>query len=191
MTDTSITQLLSRWRTGDRDAETALIEAVYPILRQIAHAQIRRNSGFATLQATELANEAFEKIRGLQALELRDRDHFFAMAATVIRRVLIDYIRERGAEKRGGGLKFVDMSELLDEHATTLDDTVDWLAVDQGLVDLERRDPEVARVVELKLFSGLSADQIATVCNSSVATVGRQWRFARTWLARRLGGSRA
>lgn len=187
MTSTSITQLLSRWRQGDRGAESALIETVYPILRQIAQAQIRRNSGIATLQATELANEAFEKIRDLQTLELRDREHFFAMAATVIRRVLIDYIRERGAEKRGGGLNFVELSEALDEHAATLDDTVDWLAIDQGLVELERRDPEVARVVELKLFSGLSAEQIAMVCNSSVATVGRQWRFARTWLARRLG----
>lgn len=187
MSANEITGLLARWRGGDRTSESALLEQVYPILRDIARAQIRRNGGVLTLQGTELANEAYTRLHEIKAVDWQDRDHFFAVAATIIRRVLIDYLRERGAEKRGGGLPFVALDELAEGDTPAIDESVDWLAVDQALTDLQAVDAECARVVELKFFSGLTTEKIAEVCGSSVATVGRQWRFARAWLGRRLG----
>jgi RNA polymerase sigma factor (TIGR02999 family) len=181
-----ITALLQRWRTGDRAAETELLESIYPVLRALAQAQVNRNGGALTLQATELAHEAYAKLHLQKAVDWRSRDHFFAIAATVIRRVVVDYLRRRGRDKRGGGLPFVRLDELGDSQAPTIDESVDWLALDQALTELESVDRDCARVVELKFFSGLTTESIAEVCSSSVATVGRQWRFARAWLGRRL-----
>ncbi len=185
--DVPITSLLARWRSGDRNVENALLAEIYPVLRDIARAQVRRHAGILSLQATELANEAYEKIFLAQSVDWRNRDHFYAIAATVVRRVVIDYVRERRSEKRGGGLVFVDLDSLTDRQSPTIDDSVDWLAIDQAITELTTVDPGSARIVELKFFSGLTAEQIAEVEGSSVATVGRQWRFARAWLGERLG----
>ncbi len=184
---TPITQLLSRWKSGDRAVETELINAVYPVLREIARGQVRRHPGVFTLQATELANEAYSKLFLEQDTDWKNRDHFYAIAARVIRRVVIDYSRQRGTEKRGGGTVFVTLDELHEDQTPVIDDSVDWLAVDAALSALTEFDANCARVVELKFFSGLSAEKIAEVEGSSIATVGRQWRFARAWLGRRLG----
>lgn len=181
-----VTVLLERWQAGDRAAEQELINAVYPVLRDIARVQIRRNGGSVTLQATELVNEAYGRLFVDLSADLTSREHFFAVAATVIRRVLIDYLRARGRVKRGGKLPFVPIDQIDVDKAAMIDDSVDWIAVDEALSDLALVDSKAARVVELKFFSGLTTDRIAALEGSSVATVGRQWRFARAWLAQRL-----
>jgi RNA polymerase sigma factor (TIGR02999 family) len=187
----AITDLLGRWKTGDRTVEDELITIVYPVLREIAAAQVRRNSGVLTLQATELANEAYAKLAKQYAVDWQSRDHFFAIAATVIRRVVIDYLRQRGRSKRGGGLPLLKFEDLREDQTPTVDDSVDWLSVDEALTELAGVDRECARVVELKFFSGLTSEKIAEVCGSSVATVGRQWRFARAWLGKRMDANLA
>ena len=177
-----ITDLLMRWRGGDKAAEAELIEAVYPALREIARVQLRRNGG-ATMQATELANEAYERLMSVHSVEWQDRQHFMAIAATVIRRVLVDYLRERSRQKRGGGVAAVPLHDLLDSQHPSSGDHLDWLMLAQALTEFARVEPETARVVELRLFGGMSVEEIASVCGSSTATVGRQWRFARAWIA--------
>jgi RNA polymerase sigma factor (TIGR02999 family) len=181
-----ITDLLGRWKTGDRSIEEELVAIVYPVLREIAAAQVRRNSGKLTLQATELANEAFMTLVKKHAIDWQNRDHFFAIAATVIRRVAVDYLRMRGCPKRSGRLPLVALDELRDDQAPAVDESVDWIGLDDALIELAGVDRDCARVVELKFFSGLTTEKIAEVCGSSVATVGRQWRFARAWLVERL-----
>jgi RNA polymerase sigma factor (TIGR02999 family) len=181
-----ITDLLSRWRDGDKAAESALIEAVYPMLRELARAQLRRN-GNATLQATELANDAYERLLGQNVEVWRNRSHFLGIAATVIRRVLIDYLRERSAEKRGSGQAALSLHDLHEYEHPSNSGGIDWVELDLALTELARVQPDTARVVEMRLFGGLSIEEIAEACDSSVATVGRQWRFARAWIASTLG----
>lgn len=185
MSNKAITDLLVRWRGGDKAAESELIEAIYPALREMSRAQLRRN-GDATLQATELANEAYERLLAQHAVDWQNREHFMAIAATVVRRVLVDYLRERSAEKRGSGMAAVPLQDLLDSDHPSSGDHLDWLVLDQALTEFARVEPDTARVVELRLFGGMSVEEIAAVCGSSTATVGRQWRFARAWIARSL-----
>lgn len=181
-----ITQLLEQWKNGDRSVENALISEVYPLLRSVAASQVRRVGGHLTLSATELAHEAYIRLQRQQLVDWQNRDQFFAIAATVVRRVLVDYLRERHADKRAGGKVMVALDDVHAGELSQPSDIVDWIALDQALTTLQTLDAEVAHVVELKLFSVLSAEQIAEICQSSVATVGRQWRFAKSWLAREL-----
>jgi len=183
----AITNLLGRWKNGDRLAEDELVVLVYPMLREIAAVQVRRNSKTLTLQATELANEAYSKLTKLHAIDWQDRDHFFAIAATVIRRVVIDYLRERGSEKRGGRLPLVAIDDVREDQAPHFDDNVDWIGVDEAMNELAKVDRHCARIVELKFFSGLTNEKIAEICGSSVPTVVRRWRFARAWLGKHMG----
>ena len=185
--DGAITDLLTRWKQGDRSVETELVELVYPLLRQVAAAQVRRNSGVLTLQATELANEAYSKLVKLHGLDWQSRDHFFAVAATVIRRVVIDYLRQRGSAKRGGRLPLIAIDDLHEDQLPVFDESVDWIGLDEAMTALAVVDGNCAKVVELKFFSGLTNDKIADVCGTSVPTVVRQWRFARAWLGKRMG----
>lgn len=186
MSAPTITELLDAWKRGDRSVENALAAQIYPVLRGLAQSQVRRNAGLLTLAATELANEAYERLHRQQKVDWRNRQHFFAIAATVIRRVVIDYLRQRTAEKRGGEVVFVALDEATEERLAAAEDTIDWLALDEALTELGRVDPECARVVELRLFSGLTVEEISDVTGVSTATIGRQWRFARTWLSERL-----
>jgi RNA polymerase sigma factor (TIGR02999 family) len=181
-----ITQLLAHWRQGDRAAGDALATAIYPVLLDLARGQLRRH-GELTLRATELAHEAYARLLPQSGVDWRNRAHFYAIAATVMRRVVIDYLRQRSADKRGGDVLFVPLDDLGRDETPSTGDPVDWLAVDQALNELANLDPDSAKVVEMRLFSGLSVEEIAAVLDSSTATVGRQWRFARTWLADRLG----
>jgi RNA polymerase sigma factor (TIGR02999 family) len=181
-----ITELLRRWRDGDRAAEDALMTAVYPVLRDLARSRLRRHADDMTLSATELANEAYMRLLGVDNVDWQSRDHFFVIAAKVIRGLAVDYARARGAEKRGGGLPFVSLDRVDDETPAPIDLDVDWLAVNQVLVDLAVVDAPAAKIVELRVFAGLSIEEVARVCGLSTATVGRLWRFARVWLAERL-----
>ncbi|WP_170113111.1 ECF-type sigma factor [Ahniella affigens] len=183
----AITSLLVQWRSGDRQAESALAKAIYPILRQVAQSQLRKHGHEVTLSATDLAQDAYIKLREQYSVDWKNREHFFAIAATVVRRVVIDYLRERYADKRGGGKIMVDVHSMAEnEAASDGNQAIDWIALDAALDRLAAMDPECARVVEMKLFTPMTAEQIADVCSSSVATVGRHWRFARHWLASEL-----
>lgn len=164
----------------------ALAVEIYPYLRDVARRQLRRQSGVQTLRATELANEAWETLFRLQGLDWQDRGHLHAVAANVVRRVLIDYIRERQAEKRGGGQVVISLDDTAAREVAGAGGSVDWLDVDDALEELREAEPECARVVELRVFSGLTAEEIAQVCGCSPATVTRQWRFAKSWLSMRL-----
>jgi RNA polymerase sigma factor (TIGR02999 family) len=182
-----ITALLGRWRTGDRAAEAELMHCVYPVMRDIARMRVNRMPSDFTLRATELANEAYTRL-ALGDIDWKDRAHFFAVAARAIRNIVVDYVRAQNAEKRGGDLPFVPF-ELADDVAgeELIDLRVDWLSVHTALDELEVLDAGVSRVVELKFFSGLNTDEIAEAAGISRATVVRDWRFARAWLADRLG----
>jgi len=185
----NITELLNEWRQGNRSAQADLMRIVYPALRDLARARVGRMSQDFTLRATELVNEAYARLAGSH-IDWQDRAHFFAVASRAIRNIVIDYIRAQGAEKRGRDLPFVPL-ELAAETAGDdfVDLRVDWLNVHAALNELESFDASVAHVVELKFFSGLTTDEIAEVTGVSRATVVRDWRFARAWLARRLGAA--
>lgn len=181
--NSSITDLLGRWKDGDRAVENQLANAIYPVLRQIASSQLRRNPGHLTLRPTALVSEAYERIADQKDIAWQNREHFFAIAATVLRRVLIDHVRQQSAIKRGSETTFVELDgpESLDTAADG--NLVDWLIADQALNQLQELDPAAARVVEMRLFTGLEVAQIAEVTGASPSTVFRQWRFARAWLA--------
>lgn len=186
-----ITELLEAWRDGDRTAENALMQLVYPTLRDIARARAGRFSADFTLRATELVNEAYTRLTGAD-IAWRDRAHFFAVAARAIRNIVIDYVRAQGTEKRGGDLPFVPLELAADVAGDdSVDLRIDWLGVHVALNELEALDADVARIVELKFFSGLTTDEVATATGRSRATVVRDWRFARAWLADRLGATAA
>jgi RNA polymerase sigma factor (TIGR02999 family) len=188
---TGITALLTAWKQGDRSVETALVAQIYPVLRDLSRAQVRRHAGVLTLAPTELANEAFERLHRQRSVDWQNRQHFFAVASTVIRRVVIDYIRERKAEKRGGDVVFVQLDDVSASDLPSPSEAIDWLAFDQALTELAQADPECARLVELRVFSCLTVDQIADLDRTSPSTVARRWRFARAWLSARLGNPSA
>jgi len=191
LNESDITGLLQSWREGNREAEGELMRAVYPLLRDLARARLRRSPTDFTLRATELANEAYARLSGVD-VDWKDRAHFFAVAARAIRNIVVDHVRAQGAEKRGGDLPFVSLElagEVVGDDA--IDMRVDWLSVHQALDELEVLDADIARVVELKFFSGLTTEEIAAAAGISRATVVRDWRFARAWLADKLGASRA
>lgn len=185
MSAAPITELLERWRTGETGAADALMEQVYPLLREIAQSRLRRHARGATLQPTELANEAYARLHGARTTDWRNRSHFFAFSARVIRSLAVDYVRARDSEKRGGHLLLLPLEQADDTPADA--DDLDVLAIDQALTDLECDDAVLAQIVELKFFSGLSTEEIAETCGLSRATVVRRWRYARAWLADRLG----
>lgn len=167
------------------------MDTVYPVLRDLAAAQLRRNSGVMTLQATELAHEAYERLAKPGQADWSDRDHFYAAAATILRHLVVDHVRHKGAAKRGSGLPLVSIEDVGEDQMPALDETVDWISIDEGIQALEQVDRQCARVVELKFFSGLTTAKIAQVSGNSVATVGRQWRFARAFLSKHLDDSPA
>lgn len=184
--ESDITALLVRWRDGDRSVEQDLATQLYPVLHRMARAQVRHSAGALTLSPTELVSEVYTRLLPQRGVDWQNRSHFLAVCATVLRRVVVDYLRERGAQKRGAGQVFVVFDDLREDETPSSSDQVDWIAVDQALNRLQELDRDTARVVELRMFAGLGAEEIAEACGTSVATVGRQWRFARAWLAEQL-----
>jgi RNA polymerase sigma factor (TIGR02999 family) len=180
-----ITELLQRWQRGDSSVEDELISEVYPVMRRLARSLARRHGRRVELSPTELANETYERLCK-QRLDWQNRGQFYAMVATVLRRVIVDHLRERGAAKRGGGEIVLALGDVSPNDQPATSDSIDWVALDRALDELTKQDPTSARVVELRLFSGLTPPEIAQVCALSVATVGRRWLFAKTWLAERL-----
>ena len=173
-----ISQLLAEWANGDPAARDRLVPIVYEELRRLAHYYMRGEREGHTLQTTALVNEVYMRMAGIDALRWRDRAHFFALAATLMRRVLVDYARQRGREKRGAGVSVTS----LDEDAIAEPPAVDVVALDAALDRLAIVDPQQSRVVELKFFAGLSVKETAEVLNISPATVKRDWATAKLWL---------
>jgi len=178
-----ITALLVAWKAGDGEALQRLISVVYPEMRKIARVHLARRSGGQTFESAALANEAYLRLIRAKGLECKDRAHFFAVCAQIIRRVLVDHARNRRRIKRGGGAVEVTLDEAF---LPTRIDAVDVLALDEALESLSRIDARKCRVVELRFFGGLSVEESAGVLQVSPETVMRDWKMARAWLYREL-----
>ena len=173
-----IAQLLVEWANREPAAREQLVPIVYEELRRLAHHYMRGERVGHTLQTTALVNEVYLRLAGIDAIQWRDRAHFFAMAATLMRRVLVDYARQRGRGKRGAGVSVV----ALDENAAAPQPSIDVVALDEALERLSSADPQQGRIVELRFFAGLSVEETAGALGISPATVKRDWATAKLWL---------
>ena len=174
-----ITQLLLKWSEGDTDAHDRLTQLVYPELRRIARQYMRRESPAHTLQTSALINEAYLRLVDQRNTEWNDRVHFFAVAAQVMRHILIDHARKHRFAKRGGGAQLVPLDEtavLRQERAA------EFVELDEALARLEGLDARKSHIVELKFFGGLTVDEIAEAMKLSPITIKREWRAAKAWL---------
>jgi RNA polymerase sigma factor (TIGR02999 family) len=178
-----ITGLLRELSQGRPEVLDRLMPIVYDNLRRIAHAQLRGERPDHTLNTTALVNEAYLKLVNVRQVEWRDRAHFFAMSARLMRRILIDYARAKKREKRGGDAVHVPLAEALDVPARQAGDL---LALNEALERLEALSERQCRVVECRCFGGLSVEETAAVLGTSPATVKRDWAFSRAWLNREL-----
>jgi RNA polymerase sigma factor (TIGR02999 family) len=194
-----VTRLLKRWSDGDASAIDALWPLVYDDIRRMAGRQIAGERGGHTLQATALVNEAFIRLAGERAFEWQRREQFLALAAQIMRRVLVDYARQRGAKRRGDGAKRVsihdtwaaDEVDQLQALDAFHDESVDVLAIDSALTRLQQVDEPQSRIVELRYFGGLTLEETARAAGISLATVKREWAMARAWLRRELAAYEA
>lgn len=178
-----VTELLSRWSAGDRAALDRLVPMVYAELRRMAARCLRGERPEHTLQPTALVHEAFVKLVGQREIQWQNRAQFFGVAAQLMRRVLVDHARERGANKRGGGLQRVALEDAL---AVSPSAQVDVIAVDAALNRLGEIDPDQVRIVELRFFGGLTIDETAAVMGWSAGSVKREWTIAKAWLQREI-----
>jgi|SRR5580658_847435 RNA polymerase sigma factor (TIGR02999 family) len=176
------TELLHHWTRGDEAALHALIPLVYKELRRLAHYHRQSERPDHTLQSTALVHEAYLRLAGAQAVELRDRAHFIAAASWLMRQILVDYARARRASKRDGGCKVA----IEDLAALPANGDAELLALDDALDELSRIDVRQAKIVEMKFFGGLSAPEISNLLGISRATVDRDWATARIWLHRQM-----
>lgn len=178
-----ITLLLRRFRGGDDAARSALIAAVYDELKVIAQRYMRRERQGHTLQATALVNEAYVRLVNVKIAEWRDRGHFFAVAAEVMRGILVDYARKHLAGKRGGGAELLPIKE---EIAFAPGRAESLVQLDDALTRLAGVDPRTARIIELRFFGGLSIEETSDLMGISPRTVKREWSFGRAWLRNEL-----
>jgi len=184
-TPSQVTELLRRWSCGDQEALDALIPLVYEDLRRLANYYLERESNAQTLQSTALVHEVYLRMCKQENPQWEGRAHFFAVASKMIRRILVDHARRKCAGKRGG--KF-QPCELDDSLVLPVPASLDLLALDESLEQLDRFDSRKCRVVEMRFFGGLEARDIASVLGTTEATVRRDWKIARAWLYRRLHG---
>jgi RNA polymerase sigma-70 factor, ECF subfamily len=178
-----ITKLLQGWRGGDRAALDALVPVVYKELHRLAHCELRKERPDHTLQSTALVHEAYFRLVGQALPQWESRTHFFAIAAQLMRQILVDYARRHRASKRGSG---VCMLTLDDAMVLPQRKDVDVVAIDDALNTLAEVDPRQSRIVELRFFAGLSLQEISEVMGIATATVQRDWTAARAWLHREI-----
>jgi RNA polymerase sigma factor (TIGR02999 family) len=174
-----VTQLLRRWQQGDQQASEELLPLVYGELRRLARRHLRGERGSHTLEATALVHEVYLRLAGGTELHWNDRVHFYAVAAQMMRRVLVDHARGRGAAKRGGSVVKVSLEEARDPAVESGPDVV---ALDDALKSLEALDLRKSRIIELRFFGGLTIEETAAVLEVSVPTVVKETRLARAWL---------
>jgi RNA polymerase sigma factor (TIGR02999 family) len=187
-----ITGLLNAWRQGDQTAFDQLMPLVYAQLRGQAQRQMRKERSGLTLQGTAVVHEVYLRLTRAQEVDCQDRVHFFALAAQVMRRVLVDAARARTALKRGGAVLPTEHSSAVDLDSIAADDSnaaFSVCALHEALDTLTQIDPRRAKVIELRFFGGLSVDETAETLHVSPQTVMRDWRLARAWLARELRGN--
>lgn len=189
-TAADITRLLKAWRNGDADALNALTPLVYDQLRRLARGYVRREPAGHSLPPTAIVHEAYLRLMDATGVDWQDRAHFFAIAARVMRRVLIDAARARRSAKRGGDAARVDHSQPFDFDALPDASSIHAAALcelDDALTSLARLDARRAQVIELRFFGGLTVEETAHVLSVSPQTVMRDWSLARAWLACELG----
>ncbi len=178
-----ITQLLLAWGKGDQAALDELMPLVYDELRRVAARFLRRQRPSQTMQTTALVNEAYLRLIDSSRVQWQNRAHFFAVSATLMRRILVDFARERQNLKRGGAAELVSLDEAL---VVAPERGADLLALDEALNRLAALNPRQAQVVELRYFGGLSEEEAAEALKVSLRTVQRDWNLARLWLYREL-----
>jgi len=185
-----VTGLLLRWSEGDAAALPRLLPLVYGELRRIARAQLRRDTPNQTLAPTALVHELYLRLVDQQRANWNDRAHFYAVAANLMRRVIVDHARARQAEKRGGGTVMISLDQIdeneLPRAGGRRGAEAEMLAVDGALTRLGAVDPDQARLIELRFFAGLTVEETAHVLKRSPRTVKREWRLAKAWLYREL-----
>lgn len=181
-TQESVTRLLSAWSEGDESARDELVTVVYDELRRIASRYMRRERAGHTLETTALVNEAYLRLID-QTTPWRNRAHFFAIAAQLMRRILVDRARARESAKRGGKHQRVSLCEVVGFEA---DQHIDLIALDQALSTLSELDPRQVRIVELRFFGGLTIEETAAMLEVSHTIIEREWKLARAWLRREL-----
>ena len=185
---TNITHLLNQWVAGNSLIETELINAVYPLLRAVAHKQLNKVKD-SSMNTTLIVNELYLKLRKQNRIKLNNKNHFLALSARLIRQIIVDNIRSNKALKRGLLYQQVTLYEHELNAASSIKNNemnVDWLTLNKLLNELESIDPESVKLIELRFFAGLNLQEIAEVCNTSVSSVSRNWRFARSWLLNKL-----
>lgn len=180
----AVTELLVAWSKGDLEAFDRLVPIIYNELHQQAAHYMRHQGVGCTLQTTALVNEAYLRLAGMEGVAWSGRTHFFAVAAKVMRRILVDQARARASGKRGARARVVSLAAA--EGKSSNDSVVDVLALDQVLERLQIVDERKSRIVELRYFSGLSIETTAEVMSLSPATIKREWILARAWLKREL-----
>lgn len=185
-----ITLLLKAWSGGDLAAQDRLFPLVYKELRQLAKRYRRRSDPGDTLQTTALVNEAYLRLVDIHNVDWRDRAHFFAVSAQVMRHILVDWARSRGAIKRGGPSHWVDTLNPDGIPAPNSCPADELIALDEALTNLAQLDPRRARVIELRVFGGLTLEEAAEVLGLSPQSVRRDWSLAKAWLMRELSGAR-
>jgi RNA polymerase sigma factor (TIGR02999 family) len=180
-----VTELLVRWRGGDREALEELMPLVYEELRRLAHHYLRQERTDHTLQSTALVHEAYLRLARENAPQWQNRAHFFGIAAHIMRQILVEYARGRSAAKRGGNALTLTLDEAvaLPQHMD-----VDVVALDKALSELSDLDAQQGRIVELRFFAGLTIEDTSEVLGISPATVKRDWVTARAWLFRAMTG---
>ncbi len=184
-----VTDLLRRWREGDREALDRLMPLVYQELHRIASRYLAHERSGHTLQSTALVNEAFVKLVDQRRVDWQNRAQFFGLAAQAMRRILVDHARSRARLKRGADGERIPIGVV--DPAAPGDEIhpADAIAVDTALRKLEHLDPAQARIVELRFFGGLTVDETADVLATSASTVKREWTIAKAWLYRELAGA--
>ncbi|MFN0151924.1 MAG: ECF-type sigma factor [bacterium] len=178
-----ITRMLSSARRGDREAVGEVFDRVYREIRRIAHGEVRRLGPAATMNTTAVVHEAYLKLVNAPGIAWEDRGHFFAVAATAMRQILVDYARRRSADKRGGRERAIPLDEMDSSEGQTIDPlSDDVIALDTALQRLAALDERLARVVDLRFFAGLSVEETALALGVTDRTVKRDWRRARAYL---------
>jgi RNA polymerase sigma-70 factor (ECF subfamily) len=183
-----VTRLLGELSGGNQDAYERLLPLVYEELRRLASSYFRRERGDHTLQPTALVHEAYMKMVDQRVIRWESRGHFLGVAATLMRRILLDYARSHDAQKRGGAQQKVLLE---DGMALTEQRAVEMIALDGALTRLAEIDPEQSRIVELRFFGGLSVEETAEILGMSTATVKRYWNSAKAWLYREIARGQA
>jgi RNA polymerase sigma factor (TIGR02999 family) len=177
----NITQLLLKWSEGDQSALDQLMPLVYDELRQLARSYLRRHARNLTMQPTVLVNEAYLRLINQRQVTWENRAQFFGLASKLMRNLLVDYVRQRRAAKRGGGDYNLSLT-YADKAAQRPESEIDLIALDEALSRLATLSPQQSRIVELRFFGGLTIPETASAMGISHATVEREWSAARAWL---------